>query len=137
LALPRYWPRNRLILQNSFKRCHFIVEHGFRWTRECWDFGKLFTIILAIIENKSGALPQMRLPKWFQKIMDPSNQMASVHSLWFDLKRIFDMFWISNSDQNPASNRSVAMDSKSVNAIWRHSQTALRTLWRIFSITNW
>jgi hypothetical protein len=67
-------------MHNCFKRLHFIAEHGFRWTRECWDFGKFFTIILAIIENKSGALPQMRLPKWFQ-IMDPSNQMASVHSL--------------------------------------------------------
>jgi hypothetical protein len=51
------------MLHNGFKRFHFLVEHGFRWTRKYWDFGKISTIILAIIENKSGALPQMRLPK--------------------------------------------------------------------------
>jgi hypothetical protein len=70
-----------LRLHNGFKRFHFIVEHGFRWTRECSDFGKIFTIILAIIENKSGARPQMRLRKWFQKVMNPSNHMAPIHSL--------------------------------------------------------
>jgi hypothetical protein len=31
--------------------------------------------------NKSKGLPQMRLPKWSKKVMDPSNQMASAHSL--------------------------------------------------------
>jgi hypothetical protein len=45
-----------------------------------------------LIENKSGAPLQMHLPKWFQKVMDPSNQMAPVYSLRFDGKRIFDVF---------------------------------------------
>jgi hypothetical protein len=78
----------------------------------------------------------MPLPKLLRKIMDPSNQMVFIHSLWFDVKRIFGMFWISKVNQNSASNRNVIMDWKSTHAIWRYIQTTIRTLWRVFSITN-
>jgi hypothetical protein len=67
-----------------------------RETGEYSDFGKKFKIILINIENKSWRPIQTHLSKWFQKGIDPWNDMFFGNSGSAGARHVFIHFEYRN-----------------------------------------